>query len=112
MATTTITYPVALGSLPDAAVTWKDSDKTVIDFSTGWTFTAKVGKAGRAATINKTTGFTGAATAPNLTIAWAADELAELSAGEWVVQIEATRTSDSKKRYATIPLSIEAKAVT
>ena len=72
----------------------------------------RVGKPGKAAVIDKSSGITGAATAPNLTIAWAIDELAALTPGEWVVQIEATRTSDSKKRHAVIPLVVAGKAVT
>jgi len=94
-----------LGDLP---FSWYDSDGTVIDFSSGYTFSVKVGVPGAAASFTKTTGITGAATAPNVTIGWATtDELNSLSAGDYVVQITATRTSDSKTRVAHAPLSID-----
>lgn len=109
---TMIVYPVPAGSLPDAAITWKDAADTVIDL-TGYAITAMVGKPGKTQVIAKTTGFATAAVAPNLTIAWALDELAALSVSEdWVIQLAATRTSDGKKRYAQIPLTIAAKMVT
>lgn len=96
--------------LADLAVTWQDASGTVVDFSSGWTFQVKVGaNLGTAAEFTKTTGITGAATAPNVTIAWATSgELNDLDAGTYVVQIAATRTSDSKTRIMHTPLQIVA----
>lgn len=85
--------------LPDGGVEWKDRNGTIIDFSTGYTFEVRVGSAGSAATFSKTTGITGAATSPNLTIQWATSgELNTLPAGNYSVQIIATRTADSRAR--------------
>lgn len=85
--------------LGDLAITWDDSDGDLIDFSSGYTFQVKVGEVGSAATFTKTTGCTGAATAPNLVVAWATSgELNDLTAGNYTVQVAATRTSDGKVR--------------
>jgi len=109
---TTIVYPIPAGSLPDAAITWQDSAGAVIDL-TAYTVKALVGKPGKLQVITKTVGFTVAAVAPNLMIAWSTNELAALSVSEdWVIQLEATRIADSKKRYAQVPLTITAKTVT
>ena len=90
---------VAGAELADLEVTWTDSDGTIIDFSSGYTFSLKVGAAGQTASFTKTTTITGAATAPNLTVAWATSgELNSLTAGGYTLQITATRTSDSKTR--------------
>ena len=58
--------------LPAIPVEWRDADRAVIDFSTGWTFTAKVCAASTPTTIalTKTTGITGADTSPNVLIDW------------------------------------------
>lgn len=60
---------------PSAQLTWKDSAGNLIDFSTGYTFTVKLAQNGTTV-VTKTAGITGAATAPNVTIAW---DLAELN---------------------------------
>ena len=46
--------------LPDLPITWQDSAGDIIDFSTGWTFTLKLGTAGNPAVLTKTTGISGA----------------------------------------------------
>lgn len=85
--------------LPDGGVEWKDSAGTLINFSTGYTFEVRVGTAGSAAAFVKSTGITGAATAPNITIQWATTgELNSIAAGVYDLQIIATRTSDSRAR--------------
>lgn len=60
----------------------EDDDGTLIDFSTGHTFSFKVGNTGEPALLTKTTGIVGAAGVgaeptgtPNVTITWAAGEL-------------------------------------
>lgn len=84
--------------LGDLRITWLDEDGDVIDFSSGWTFQLKLGPAkSAAAALTKTTGIVGAATAPNLTVAWAAGELDNLTVRNYVLQVKATRP-DSKDR--------------
>lgn len=108
---TTPTY-VKGAELADLAVTWQDSDGDVIDFSSGWTFSVKVGQPGSAAEFTKTSNITGAATAPNVTVAWSTSgELNNLTDGTFVVQITATRGSDSKTRTMQTPIRI-APAIT
>lgn len=103
---TTLEYVLG-AELGDAEITWNASDGTVIDFSSGWTFQVKVGQVGSAASFTKTTGITGAATAPNLTVAWATSgELNSLTAGGYDLQITATRSSDSKTRICQFRLVI------
>lgn len=85
--------------LGDLAIAWYDRNGDLIDFSTGWTFSVKVGQVGSAALFTKSSGITGAATDPNVTVAWATSgELNSLSAGVYTFQIAATRVADSKVR--------------
>lgn len=94
--------------LPDLKITWTDNDNAVINFSTGWTFEALVGKRSHPALITKTTGITGASSAPNLTIAWDEGELDALTAGNsYDVVITATRTADDKQRKMTATIFIK-----
>lgn len=55
-------------------MSWYDRDNALIDFATGYTFEVKL-LLGTVVALTKTTGITGAATAPNVTVAWAAGEL-------------------------------------
>jgi hypothetical protein len=85
--------------LPDLTLTWTDTNGAVIDFSTGWTFTLQVGRAPDVAVLTVTTGITGTAIAPNITVAWAASGgLDSLAPGRWTGQLTAVRTADNKKR--------------
>ena len=94
--------------LPDLHLTWEDEDGEVINFAAGWTFTVKVAREGSTtAAFSKTTGVTGAASAPNVVIAWdTSGELSTLAAGRYIVQVVARRSSDSKDRYFQGPLEI------
>ena len=93
--------------LPDLHLTWDDTDGEVINFAAGWTFTVKVAREGSTtAAFTKTTGITGAASAPNVVIAWDTGELSTLAAGRYVVQVAARRSADSKDRYFVGALEI------
>lgn len=94
--------------LPDLHLTWEDEAGDVIDFAAGWTFTVKVAREGSTtAQFTKTTGITGAASAPNVVVAWATSgELSALAAGRYVVQVVARRSADSKDRYFVGALEI------
>jgi hypothetical protein len=82
--------------LDDVKISWPNPETgEPRDFSTGWTFEFKVGVLDSVAVLTKTTGITGAATFPNITIAFAADEL-NIAAATYVGQIKCRRTADSK----------------
>ena len=82
---------------PALTLTWKDYTGAVRDFSSGYTFTAKVALATAPTTIvlSKTTGITGAATAPNITVDWStsADRLGQPRRRNRSVQLHLQRTS-------------------
>jgi hypothetical protein len=83
--------------LEEYLVTWTDPDGSLYDFSTGFDFTLKVGRPGETAAFTKTTGITGAATDPNVTVAWAiVGELNLLEPGTYTLQIAARQDSDDR----------------
>jgi hypothetical protein len=83
----------------DIKFTWRDSVGAVIDFAAGFTFELKVGSVSNAAELTKTTGITGATTAPNITIVFTADELAGVPVGLRTAQLRARQTAGNKDRY-------------
>jgi hypothetical protein len=83
--------------LPAFAVEWRDRSGALVDFSSGWTFTVKLVNETGAAVLTKTAGITGSATAPNVTVGWAADEL-NIVPGTYRVHLTARRTADSLDR--------------
>lgn len=76
--------------VPSFAVTWKDRDGTIINFATGYTFQVLLVNAltGTIA-LTKTTNITGAATSPNVTVAWPTGEL-NIAAGYYYLHLRAT----------------------
>lgn len=87
--------------LPALPLNWLDADGAAIDFSSGWTFTVKIAAQTAPTTtlVTKTSGITGAASLPNVTIDWTTSELSSLTApGKYVVRVIARRTADSKDR--------------
>lgn len=81
---------------PDLRLWLLDDDGNLIDFSSGYTFEFKIGYRGQVALFTKTTGITGAAGsgaessgAPNVTIAFVADELDAVTASTYVWQLRA-----------------------
>src|SRR5262245_6678878 len=94
--------------LPDLTLTLEDSAGNLYQFATGWTFSLKVGVPGAAAQFTKSSGITGANTAPNVTVQWATSgELNSIAAGTWQLMLFATRTSDSKRHSWTLTLPIK-----
>jgi hypothetical protein len=79
--------------LEPIAITWYEPDGTLYDFSTGWTFTARIGNPGSEALVQKTSGFTGTATAPNLTLAWADGDLDGIAGGTYHLDVTARLTT-------------------
>lgn len=93
--------------LPDRTFTWTNDDGSVIfDFSTGWTFTLKIGVPGETAVLTKTSGITGAAGSPNVTIVWAAGEFDNIPRGSYLLQIFARQTSSGKDRVLKDPFRL------
>lgn len=86
--------------LPSRTLDWLDSSGTPVDFSSGWTFTVKISKQSTPTVtlVEKTSGITGAATSPNVTIDFTASELSTVAPGKYVVRVIARRTADSKDR--------------
>lgn len=102
-----MTTYIAGSDLPSLDIDWQDADGNTIDFSSGFTFEVKVGKIGRTAAFTKTSGVTGAATDPNISITWADGELDGLSKGTWTILVIATRTSDGLQRRMHATLTVE-----
>jgi hypothetical protein len=75
-------------------IDWPQPNGTPYNFTSGWTFIARIGNPNSAAVVQKTgpTGFTGTATFPNLTINWATGELASIPAGTYHLDIKANLT--------------------
>lgn len=93
--------------LPDVEITWRDSDGTVIDFSTGWTFIVRIGTTGQAAVLEKTAGITGDNTSPNLIISWSNTELETIPVGPYDLQVIARQTVSGKDRKFSDSLTID-----
>lgn len=81
--------------LPDQPFEWKDLNGNVIDFSSGHTFSFRIGAA---TPFVKSSGITGAATSPNVTVSFSAGELDAITPGVYLGELHARRTSDSKDR--------------
>jgi hypothetical protein len=87
--------------LPDITIRWTDSDGTAIDFTSGWTFTVRIGQVGQAAVVQKTTGITGsdgASNTPNLVISWSSTEIESVAAATYSLQVIARHTGSGKDR--------------
>ncbi len=104
-----ITY-VKTADRPALKIWYYDDDGTLLDCSSGYTFSLKVGTRGSAAVLTKTTNITGAAGSgveptgtPNITVTWAAGELA-LTPGSYVAQL--TLTNSSLDRVIEFDLTI------
>lgn len=75
---------------PSFAVAWYDRNGNLIDFSSGYTFEVKlVHKVTDAVALTKVAGITGAATSPNVVVAWSSGELA-VTPGPYRLHLTAT----------------------
>jgi len=99
---------------PNLEIWWTDDAGDLIDFSSGYTWSLKIGPHGGAALITKTTGIVGAAGAgtaptgtPNVVVTWAAGEL-NITPGRYRLELTPTLTSRQRDPYVT---SIEIRAV-
>lgn len=88
--------------LPAIGVEWLDNTGTTIDFSSGWTFSLKLCASTAPSTVvaTKTSGISGAASSPNVTIDWSTSDFSTLTAAGsgtiYVAHLYARRTSDNK----------------
>lgn len=78
----------------------RDKNSSLIDFSSGYTFSFKIGNAGSTAALTKTSGISGAAGSgdepdgtPNVTITPSAGEFSSLTPGPYEWQLTATTSS-------------------
>lgn len=85
------------GELPDWTFAWMDDAGDLIDFSANYTFTLRIGDSSTGI-LEQTTGITGAATDPNVTIAFAVGTFDSITPGVYAAELWARRTSDSKDR--------------
>lgn len=97
---------------PGLNLWWEDDSGALIDFSSGYTYTLKIGPRGGAALLTKTAnivGAVGAGTAPsgtpNIVVTWASGDLA-LSAGVYHLELKAT--SSGADRFAETDIVITA----
>ena len=92
--------------LPNAHLTALDDTDTVIDLSSGYTFAATLYDPSGSSAHTQSSGITGAATAPNITIAWTSG-FASLAANRYTLRVVATLTSGSKPRIFETELVIK-----
>jgi hypothetical protein len=85
---------------PDLQFWLQDDDGVLINFASGYTFAWRLGTPGDAAVFEKTTGIAGAAGAgtepsgtPNIVLTFTADELDDVTAGNYVWQLQATTST-------------------
>jgi len=83
--------------LPDYRVGWLDGDGNPISFVSGWTFTFTLSQSGVVA-YSQTSGITGAAAVPNVTVVFPAGWNDALPAGVYDARLRARQTSGSKDR--------------
>jgi|GEM_PF-3285138 len=99
---------------PNLEIWWFDDAGDLIDFSSGYTWSLKIGPTNGTALITKTTGITGAAGAgtaptgtPNVVVVWAAGEL-DIAVGRYRLELTPTVGGRQRDAYATM---IEIRAV-
>jgi hypothetical protein len=80
--------------LEDIDITWYDPAGAIRDFSAGWTFAIRIGTPGQAALVEPSAA--GAATAPNLTISFAAGALDTIPAGSYHLDVTPRFTGTSQ----------------
>jgi hypothetical protein len=95
---------------PSLEIWWYDRTGALIDFSSVYTFSLKLGNTGETALLTKTTNITGAAGSgsapsgdPNITVAWASGDL-DLDAGVYACDL--TATTSSLDRVMSFPIQI------
>lgn len=85
------------------------ANKELVDLSAGYQFTVDIADQS-GVVFSKSTGITGAATAPNLTIDWSADDL-DLEPGWYTLQVQARVPVGPLDWRWSLPLQIGSWAV-
>lgn len=75
---------------------WKDRNGNLFDFSSGQTWRVDLYDASGVSVYNQTTGVTGSAISPNVTVVWAAGWNASITPG--IYRIKVTDTSSSRQK--------------
>ncbi len=95
---------------PGWNIWWLDDAGELIDFSSGYTFSLKIGPRNGTALLTKTTGITGAAGSgveptgtPNVVVTWSTGELA---IAQGVYRLELTATTSSTDRVLACDVAI------
>lgn len=98
-------YRKGLNTGPAMRLAWKDYAGNLYDFSSGWTFSAKVVAVGaNAALLTKTSGITGASTSPNVVVDWETADFTPLTASaDYSVILTATPTSGDPITFERLP---------
>jgi hypothetical protein len=98
--------------LPNVPVYWVEKRPNqadlVYNLGAGWTFTVLVGLPDEPALLTKTSGVTGAATLPNVSIVWDEGELDVLPADVYVATLVATEAATGKDMSLDFGLRIRA----
>jgi hypothetical protein len=93
-------------SLPNDTIEWRDGAGVLINFTTATWELIVVPAGSTTSAFAKTTGITGAATSPNVTIDWAASgEITTLAAGVYEVHLRAT-VAGEKRQCRTLLLEV------
>ena len=99
---------------PGPGIWWLSRAGTLIDFSSGYTWSAKITD-GTTTLLTKTSGITGAAGSgtnptgsPNVAIDWSADEL-NIAPGEYTLELTPT-VGGRQRNPLKVPIRIEASA--
>lgn len=87
--------------LPDREISWLDDTGQLIDFSTGWEFSLRIGTLAKAPLLTKIIGIVGDDTDPNVTISFEEDELDSLPSGLHIAELVANNISSSQDRSMT-----------
>ncbi len=96
-----------VASLPSLKLDWYDEAGVLCALqSQAYAFTAQYLKQDGSLYASKSTGFTAADTAPNLTLAWTVGEFTNFPVGAYTLKIIATRASDNRVRVAILPFVI------
>lgn len=103
-----------IGDEHDDNLWLRASNRTLIDLSSGYTLTAKITDLQLTTLVTKASGVTGATGAgnepdgtPNVVVAYTTSELNALTAGSYILQVQARRNSDSKDLIWQIPWQLK-----